>query len=358
VRRLALLLVAGCFETPEQPRPPEPVPVPVRACTGPHAQVTSAWSLELHDAMPAIGNDRVVSTRGQAWQVTALDRRFDFDKLYDVRVDRDGSIYFRGLWYGNPDQVNNVGDGIFRLDGKHPVPIVDPTTLVPGTNEHFNSAGGFSVDRSWVAFWGGRPYTHTGVYVAHDGKVFAIADSATQVRGTGTPSVRAGRVAFQGEEGGARGIYLWSEAGGVQRVLASPGPIFGGVALGDNVVYAGTFEPRQILAWSAGTRSVAASPEWFKGALDRPILQSDPIARGDDLVVLVAQDTRSELWNVNGCSLERIAGSGDVIDGHTIARVYPLHQDAALPEGDLIFVAILDDTSHHLVRARRAVHTT
>lgn len=367
VKRFVVLFAAGCgYETSAPPRPPTPAPVQVLPCTGEHTQVRGAWTLELLGVMPAGGHERVVYRQGTQWQVgivkeipNAPKNQFDFDDPWAVAVDRDGTVYFRGLWYGNPDQANNVGDGLYRLDGSRATPLVDPTTLLPGSTKHFNSAGGFSVDRGWVAFWGGRPYEISGVYAWHDGAVVTIADSRGQVRGTGTPSVHAGQIAFQGEEQGVRGVYLWSEATGAKRVLKSTGPIFGNVALADHVLYAGAYDPRRVIGWSAGNDWIAAQPEWFKGSIgDAPMLDVDPVVRRDDLVVRVAQEKRSELWNVSGCTLERIAGTGDSIGTTTISGVYNVRDTATLPDGDLLFLVVLADGSHHLVRAHRTLLAT
>jgi hypothetical protein len=359
VRHLALLAV-GCFEVVPAPEPPKPPdPEPVQPCTGEHTQVTGAWSLELLGEIPAIGKNRVVYLRGTKWEVGVVKdvphspkNLFDFDNVYDVAVDRDGSVYFRGLWYGNPDQANNVGDGLYRLDGTRAIPLVDPTTPLPGSTQTFNSAGGFSVDGGLLAFWGGRPYQIDGVYAWHDGKVVAIAESTGKVRGTGTPSVRAGRVAFQGEEKGVRGIYLWSDGGAPERIMKSEGPIFGNVALGDHVLYVGGFEPRRVIEWSAGKEWVAARPEWFAGAIgDAPILEPDPVVAGDDLLLQVGQGQRSEVWKVSGCTLERIAGTGDKVGSTTLAGIFDGRMSSPLPDGSIGLRATLADGTHHLLRA-------
>ena len=353
--------LAGChdLESPE-PRVPDPTPM-VAPCAGEHVQVRSAWTIEVLDALPAPAADRVVIRRGPRVEVARITEiagapttSFGVDAPSQVHVDRDGTVYFRGLWDGNGDQINNVGDGIYRLDGSRAKPVVAPTTRLPGSTLHFNSAGGFSVDDGWLALAGGRPNDISGVYLWRDGQVIAIADTTMPIHGTGTPSVHAGQIAFQGEEHGVRGIYLWSETTGARRVLASTGPIFGGVALADHVVYAGGFEPRRIIAWSAGTEWVAARPEWFAGSVgDQPILQPDPAVRGDDLVVQVAQDQRTELWSVAGCTLSRIAGTGDPAGRSTIRWTWDAGEVEALPGGDLAFVAVLADGSTHLARAHR-----
>lgn len=361
--RVAWLLVAGCFEIvppPEPPKPPDPEPVPIKPlepCTGERTQVTGERTFELLGEMPAAGNDRVVYRRGTQWEVGIVKdiphtpkNVFDFDKPWDVEVDRDGTVYFRGLWYGNPEQVNNVGDGLYRLDGTRATPLVDSKTDMPGTSVHFDSAGGFSVDQGWVAFWGGRANT-TGVFAWHDDKVIAI--STGSVRGTGAPSIRGGRIAFQGEEGGARGMYLWTEVDGAKLVMKSrDGQPFGSVALGDRVLYVNNIYGQKITAWSDGNEWVAAQPDWFKGPIgDAPVFGDGPYVAGDDLLVRVGQDVRSELWRVSGCTLERVAGTGDVVGTTKIRSLYNLRDARLLPDGDLGFVAVMADGTTRLVRA-------
>lgn len=138
------------------------------------------------------------------------------DRLSGWARDRDGTIYVTAQWTGNPDQANNIGIGLYRLNAQGGLTtIVDCFTPIPGRGgPRFNEIGLPNVDGGDVAFWAGRGGNDwSGVYLWSGGALTTIADRAGPIVGEGTPALGGGAVAFVGRPAtspNARAVYYWT----------------------------------------------------------------------------------------------------------------------------------------------------
>ena len=347
-------------------------PTPARSCAG-----DCCWKLELLAPEPPVGLGQVRVRPDGAWRVVTITNGVpsspaaQFDRAITeawATTDTDGTIVFAGHWIGNPDQGNNIGSGIYRVRGGRAEALVDPRSVMPDTRQRFNAFGLPSIELGKLVFWGGRDGGGpSGVYMYEDRKITPIAGANGPVRGTGTPSMRNGSVAFQGEEAGVAGVYVWSPQRGLTRAFRAGDlgitHLFD-VSLGDGVVFAGTgmklYDRRQIVAWSPGgaARVIAAGDDFQDPSGAAMVLQPQPVARGSRVAFTVGINRYSEAWVADAhpgakCKLVRVATSGDSVGDQRIEMIAGLARDAFTPGGELLLTAVLGDGSARLVRASR-----
>jgi hypothetical protein len=344
--------------------------------TGSAASCGPGWRLELLPPEPPVEIDQVRVRPGGAWRVMAIAgpvpnapaKHFDRPITEDwSAVDSDGTVVFTGHWYGNPDQTNNVGVGIYQLAGDRAVPLVDSFTVMPDIGQRFNEVGLPNIEDGKVAFYADRDGGHLGgVYLYHDGKITPIAGPRDTVRGTGTPSMRGGAIAFQGEQGGVAGVYLWTPQRGVARAfqIGDLGiTLLFSVALGDGVVFAGAGlsleDHREIVAWSGGApRVIAAGDDFRDGNGAVMYLAPEPVAHRTHVAFTVGIEHYTEAWVADAradatCKRERVAATGDALGTSRIAMVSGLSRDAFTADGRLLLTVVLDNQQVRLVRATR-----
>ena len=139
--------------------------------------------------------------------------------------------------------------------------------------------------------------------------------------------------------------------------------LFYEVALGDHIVAFGVGygqrgqngvpRERRIVGWYEGERWVVGDNRWFKGPAGEELyLSPSPVVAGNEVAFTVGAGYYSEVWVADGCTISRVARSGDRVGGKQIRNFAGLDRES-FSGGQLRLVANFTDGSQGFVRAHK-----